>query len=387
MVTGMAGRLAAILYADLVGFSALEAWDEAAAARRSAAFRDLVAAETGAGGGRVAESGASTALAEFPGAGAAVACAEKILQRVAARNAGLEPAERFAVTLGVAQGEVVDEAGTLMGLPVRTAVAAHTLADPGGLALTEPVYRAVRVQSALRGTLLRPARFEHLTEPLRVFVVPPAGASYPLWLIRKRRAAPLMAAVAAVVVAAVVAGLRGLPAAPAAAPPPAAPARTARVVEPLDEPSRISSYEGGGSTLAFSVGAAPDGSRELTFVTAGANGWWGVVLSREHDWTGADALLIPARAEKGTTFRVMVTDDDEPFRALATAGPAGDVLRIPFTALAPDAGAKKKDGTPADHVFTLSRISQIQIMHADPAGADTVRLGPLSVEGPAAAAP
>lgn len=383
----MAGRLAAILYADLVGFSALEAWDEAAAAKRSAAFRDLVATETAAGGGRIAESAVATALAEFPAAGAAVACAEKILQQVAARNAGLEPAERFAVTLGLAQGEVIDEGGTLMGLPVRTAVAAHTLADPGGLALTDAVHRAVHGRSSLRGTMLRPAKFEHLAESLRVFVVPPSDVSFPLWLIRKRRMVPRVALATAGVLAAVVAGLRELPADPAPAPPEAAPARAARVVEPLDEPARISSYEGGGSTLKFSVGPAQDGSPQLTVVAGGANGWWGVVLSREHDWTGADTLLIPARAAAGTTIRIMVTDDDEPFRALVTATSAGGVLRIPFTALAGDPAAKKKDGTPADHVFSLSRITQLQLMHTDPAGSDTVTIGPISVEGPAPSAP
>lgn len=385
----MAGRLAAILYADLVGFSALEAWDEAAAAKRSAVFRDLVTTEAGASGGRIAESAASTALAEFPAAGAAVACAEKILQRVAARNAGLAPAERFAVTLAIAQGEVVDEGGALMGLPVRTAVAAHTLADPGGLALTDAVHRAVRGQSTLRGTMLRPVKFEHLADALRVFVVPPAGVSFPMWLIRKRRLAPLLLLAAAGTAAAIFAGLHVLPAtvAPPAAVPPAAatPARTARVVESYEEPARVSKYDGGGSTVTFAIGNAADGSRELTVTAGGGKGWWGIVLSREHDWTGADTLLIPARSGKGTTFRVMVTDDDQPFRALATATAAGGVVRIPFSAFAPDAGAKKKDGTPADNVFSLARITQIQLMHTDPADADTLILGPISVEGPAPA--
>ncbi len=385
---GMAGRLAAILYADLVGYSALEAWDEAAAKSRATAFRDLVAAETATAGGRIAEAAAATALAEFPGAGAAVSCAEKILQRVAARNAGLAPAEQFAVTLGVAQGEVMDEAGALMGLPVRTAVAAHTLADPGGIALTEAVHRAVRGQSALRGALLRPVKFEHLPDPVRVFVVPPAGAGYTLWVIRKRRLVPALAAAALVGAAGFVAVLRLLPAAGGEAPAaPAPPARTARVTEPLNEPSRISTYEGGGSTIRIAFGAAADGTPLLTCVVAGGRGWWGIVMSRDHDWTGADALLIPARAAVGTTFRVMIADDDEGFRALATATAAGGVLRIPLSAFAGDPAAKRKDGTPVDGTLNLARITQIQFMHADPAGSDTLWIGPISVDAPAAGAP
>lgn len=379
-------RLAAVLHVDLVGFGALKEWNQQKAGSWTEALRNILGAEVPSGGGRLVTFAGEGSVAEFPSAGAALSAAERILQRVAARNGGQQPEDRFELSLGLDLGEVVDEAGELMGAPVKTALMASTLADPGGIAMTAAVHGQVKSQSALRGVFLRPVKFDYLPAPVRVFVVAPARAAWLPWMIRKRRLVPAFLAAALLGTVAVVGSAWWLsrPGEPvaAAAPPAAAAARNRLVVEGYESRDLISKYDGGGTTLNFTIDPAPGGGNELRLVTGGKAGWWGVVIAKQYDWSAYDTLVVPAHAAAGSAFRIMLKDsDDEPWTASFTASATG-VIAMPFDQFrnTPDPKA------PKDGRFDRARISQIQIMHVDPAGSDTIWIGPISVEGPAAPA-
>lgn len=375
------GRLAAILYGDLVGYSALHGWDEAAAAKRLAAWRDLLAAEVAAGNGRLVEAAGEGAVAEFTGAGQAFACAERALRRVATRNAGLAAGDRFEVTFGLAVGDVTEEGGDLLGPAVQTAVAAHTLADPGGIALTAVAYAHVAVQAVVRGTMLRPRRFTNLPDPVRVFVVPPPGVSYPMWVLRKRKLAPALAAVAAAAFLGprMVPEAPPAPAAPAAAAP--APGRVEQVLMTFPTTDYVSAYDGGGSTLAFSIVPGPDAQPRLKLVLGGGHGWWGATISRSFDLSAFDAFVITCRSDGGTGFRIMIKDDDEAWTAPARSGTVEGPVTIPFASFPFTPDPKK----PGNGVLDRDKVREIQLIHAGTAVSDTIWIASLAVSGPSPA--
>jgi adenylate cyclase len=99
-----AGKTMAVLYADLVGYSILEALDADKAKRYAQALREAVQTEVAAGEGRVADASEEGAVALFSSPGAAVACAERIQRRIAARNEGQEGEDRFEVIIGISMG-------------------------------------------------------------------------------------------------------------------------------------------------------------------------------------------------------------------------------------------------------------------------------------------
>lgn len=378
-------RLAAVLHVDLVGYGALKEWNAKKAENWVEALRNILGAEVPSGGGRLVTFAGEGSVADFPSAGAALSSAERILQRVAARNGGQQPEDRFELSLGLDLGEVVDEGAELMGTPVKTALMASTLADPGGIAMTTAVLAQVKSRSGLRGVLLRPVKFDFLPLPVQVFAIPPARASWLPWMIRKRRLLPALAA--AGVAAAVVFGgggwfmLRGSPAAPPPVAPAPAPTRSRYVVEGYESRELISKYDGGGTTISFTIDPAPAGGNELRLVTGGHQGWWGIVVSKQFDWSAYDTLIVPARAVAGSSFRIMLVDSDQEawFAMCSPAAAVGGVITLPFDQFRNQPDPKK----PKDGRFDRSKISQVQLMHVDPTGSDTIWIGPLSVEGPA----
>src|SRR5678809_850458 len=108
-VSAAGPRLAAVLHVDLVGYGALKEWNAKKAENWVEALKNILGAEVPSGGGRLVTFAGEGSVADFPSAGAALSSAERILQRVAARNGGQQPEDRFELSLGLDLGEVVDE--------------------------------------------------------------------------------------------------------------------------------------------------------------------------------------------------------------------------------------------------------------------------------------
>lgn len=169
-------RLAAILSADVAGFSRLMAADELGTIRRIRALREEFRSQAELHGGRVVDDPGDNILAEFPTASAAVDCAVELQRRAAARNADVEPERRMAVRIGVELGEVAVSGDRLYGVGINTAARLEARAPIGGICLSESVRAHLhgRRDSVIRD--LGSQRIDHLDEPIRAWAIdPPDG--------------------------------------------------------------------------------------------------------------------------------------------------------------------------------------------------------------------
>ena len=126
-------KLAAILSADVVGYSRLMAADEAATVETLKAYRDIIVRLVARHGGRVVNAPGDALLAEFPSAVEAVQAAIEIQQSVEGHNIELEADRRMQFRIGVNLGDVIEESdGTIYGDGVNIAARMEALAEGGG---------------------------------------------------------------------------------------------------------------------------------------------------------------------------------------------------------------------------------------------------------------
>ena len=137
-------KLAAILSADVVGYSRLMAANEAATVETLKSYRDIIARLVVRRGGRVVNAPGDALLAEFPSAVEAVQAAIEIQKSVEGHNIELEADRRMQFRIGVNLGDVIEEAdGTIYGDGVNIAARMEALAEGGGVCISSTVYDAV----------------------------------------------------------------------------------------------------------------------------------------------------------------------------------------------------------------------------------------------------
>jgi len=150
-------RLAAILMADVAGYSRLVGADEDGTLRRWRAHWDeLIAPTILAHGGRIARVNGDGILAEFASAVSSVECAAALQSGMRARNADVAARDRMEFRIGINIGDVIFDRGDMWGESVNVAARLEALAEPGGLCVT------ARVQDMVANTLDIP--FEDLGE-------------------------------------------------------------------------------------------------------------------------------------------------------------------------------------------------------------------------------
>jgi adenylate cyclase len=139
-------KLAAILAADVVGYSRLASSDEDRTLARLRGLRsDLIDPAIAAHHGRVVKRTGDGVLIEFRSVVDAVRCAIEWQNGMVERNAGLPPERRIEFRVGIHLGDVVEESdGDLMGDGVNIAARLEGIAEPGGICLSEDAYRQVR---------------------------------------------------------------------------------------------------------------------------------------------------------------------------------------------------------------------------------------------------
>jgi class 3 adenylate cyclase len=138
----MERRLAAILAADVVGYSRLMAADEAATLATLTRHREAIGELIGQRGGRLVGTAGDSVLAEFPSVIEAVQCAVEIQQAMGAANADLPGDRRMLFRIGVNMGDIIAKDGDVFGDGVNVAARLQALATPGGICIS----RAVRDQ-------------------------------------------------------------------------------------------------------------------------------------------------------------------------------------------------------------------------------------------------
>ena len=164
-------KLAAILVADVVGYSRLASADEDRTLARLRALRgDLIDPAIEANHGRVVKQTGDGILIEFRSVVDAVRCAIEVQNGMVERNAGLPPERRIEFRVGVHLGDVVEEAdGDLMGDGVNIAARLEGACEPGAICLSEDAYRQVKGRLDLAVTDLGPTQLKNIAEPIRVY--------------------------------------------------------------------------------------------------------------------------------------------------------------------------------------------------------------------------
>jgi len=137
-------RLAAILAADVAGYSRLIGSDEEdTLARLKAHRRELIDPKIGEHRGRIVKTTGDGILIEFPSVVEAVSCAVAVQQAMAERNAGTSQDRRIAFRIGVNLGDIIVEDGDIHGDGVNIAARLEGIAEPGGVCISEDAFRRV----------------------------------------------------------------------------------------------------------------------------------------------------------------------------------------------------------------------------------------------------
>jgi TolB-like protein/class 3 adenylate cyclase len=164
-------KIAAILAADVVGFSRLAATDEDRTLARLRALRsDLVDPTIAVHKGRVVKRTGDGLLVEFRSVVDAVRCAIEVQHGMIERNAGVQSERRIEFRVGIHLGDVVEESdGDLMGDGVNIAARLEGIAKPGAISLSEDAYRQVKGRLDLAVSDLGPTQLKNIAELIRVY--------------------------------------------------------------------------------------------------------------------------------------------------------------------------------------------------------------------------
>ncbi|CAN5398979.1 adenylate/guanylate cyclase domain-containing protein [soil metagenome] len=166
----MSRRLAAILVADVVGYSRLIEADEADTlaalkVRRKAIVEPLVHAHSG----RIVKFMGDGVLVEFASAVNAVSCAVDIQRRMEEANAGLTDNRRISLRIGINLGDVVVEGSDLFGDGINVAARLEALAEPGGICVSDTVQRQVKGKISEAFQDLGEQKLKNISEPIRAY--------------------------------------------------------------------------------------------------------------------------------------------------------------------------------------------------------------------------
>ncbi len=168
-------KLAAILSADVVGYSRLMAEDEAATIRTLTAYRAQVATLVREHRGRVVDTPGDNLLAEFPTALDAVQAAVEVQRVIGARNADLPAERQMEFRIGVHLGDISVEGERVYGDGVNIAARLEALAEAGGVCISATVHEQVRNKLDAGFTDLGDQTVKNIPDPVRVYRVQPRG--------------------------------------------------------------------------------------------------------------------------------------------------------------------------------------------------------------------
>src|SRR5262249_32886337 len=162
-------KLAAILSADVQGYSRLMGEDEEATIRTLTAYREVMATLIQQYRGRVVDSPGDNLLAEFASAVDAVQGAVEIQRALQAKNAALPEVRKMEYRVGINGGDVIAEGARLYGDGVNIAPRLEALAEAGGLCISGTVYDQVENKLSLGYEYLGEQSVKNIAKPVRVY--------------------------------------------------------------------------------------------------------------------------------------------------------------------------------------------------------------------------
>jgi len=171
-------HLAAILAADVVGYSRLMEQDEAGTFERLRAYRkELIEPEVARHQGRIFKLMGDGLLAEFASVVEAVECAAVVQRAMAERNAGVARDRRIDLRIGINLGDVIVEGEDRHGDGVNIAARLQQLAEPGGVAVSRTVVDHVKHKLPMRFESLGEQQVKNISEPVGVYRLAVDGAA------------------------------------------------------------------------------------------------------------------------------------------------------------------------------------------------------------------
>jgi TolB-like protein/class 3 adenylate cyclase len=164
-------KIAAILVADIVGYSRLASTDEERTLARLRALRgDLIEPAIAVHHGRIVKHTGDGFIAEFRSVVDAARCAIEVQTGMVERNAGVAPERRIEFRIGAHLGDVVEEAdGDLMGDGVNIAARLEGICTAGAISMSEDFYRQLKGRLDLEVSDLGPKQLKNIVEPIRVY--------------------------------------------------------------------------------------------------------------------------------------------------------------------------------------------------------------------------
>jgi adenylate cyclase len=141
-------RLAAILAADVAGYSRLMGEDEEGTIARLKAHRsDLIDAKVAEHRGRIVKTTGDGLLIEFPSVVEAVSCALAMQRAMVERNGGIPVEQQIVFRIGINLGDIIVEDGDIHGDGVNIAARLEGIAEPGGICISEDAFRKCGARS------------------------------------------------------------------------------------------------------------------------------------------------------------------------------------------------------------------------------------------------
>ncbi len=164
-------RLAAILYADVAGYSRLMGGDEDSTHRTLCNHLDLIAESVQRHRGQVMHYAGDAVLARFDAALDALSCATDVQTRLRTCNADLPTEQRVEFRVGVNLGDVIEDRGDIYGEGVNVAARLESLADPGGVCISDSVKVAIGGKLSCEYESMGEQRVKNIAEPVRAYRV------------------------------------------------------------------------------------------------------------------------------------------------------------------------------------------------------------------------
>jgi TolB-like protein/class 3 adenylate cyclase len=183
-------RLAAILAADIAGYSTLMSTDEAGTVRDLKGHQAVILPMITEHGGRIIDTAGDGILAEFSSVVNAAECAVAIQRTMAQRNAGGEETRRMHFRIGINQGDVVFDDTRIYGDGVNIAARLEAIAEPGGICISRKVYVEIIGKMRLAFIDVGEHQLKNIAQPVRVYRISGEQFSVPQVTVKPALALP-----------------------------------------------------------------------------------------------------------------------------------------------------------------------------------------------------
>ena len=164
-------KLAAVLYADVAGYSRLTGDDEDATHRTLNKYLDLFSQSIESHNGQVMHYAGDAILARFEAAVDALSCASVVQQQFAENNEDLPEERKLHFRIGLNLGDVIEDRGEIYGDGVNIAARLESLAEPGGICVSDAIRSAVQKKLDLEYDEMGDQSLKNIEEPVRAYRV------------------------------------------------------------------------------------------------------------------------------------------------------------------------------------------------------------------------